>query len=204
MLTLTILKKIIAKLNLLYSISFIQGNVTWWHRVLLWFLHDRAAFSQMPFQSSSTCNIILLYILLMYSHSFLVYFMLSVLTNQFQVLWHKTLLQKHSPYPDSSKLPAISGLLQHSKTLQPSSLGKVHKINSDIRQTSRVPNYGRSKRSNIHTVSPVVGRSQKEWSTKLRFFYLLPWKLKKTQTNNFWGFLYFLQAQHLCQADHEE
>lgn len=27
---------------------------------------------------------------------------------------------------------------------------------------------------------------------------------KKTQTNNFWGFLYFLQAQHLCQGDHEE
>jgi len=118
MLTLTMLKKIVAKLNLLYSISFIQG-----HRVLLlWFLPDRAAFSQVSFQSSSTCNIMLLYILLTYSYSFLVYFMLSVLTSQFQVPWYKTLLQKCSPYPDSSKLPAISALLQHSKTLSSQAL----------------------------------------------------------------------------------
>lgn len=119
-LILNIRKKIIAKHVLLYNTSFIQGNLTWDFRhtvLLLWFLHDRAAFSWMSFQSSSTCNTILLYILLMYSYSFLLYFPLSVLTNQFQVFWHKTLLKKCNPYPDSSKLPAVSAFLQHSKTL---------------------------------------------------------------------------------------
>lgn len=118
-LTLNIWKKIIAKLILLYNTSFIQGNLTWDFRhtvVLLWFLHDRAVFSWMYFQSSSICNTILLYILLMYSYSFLVYFLLFVLRNQLQVFWHKTLLKKCSPYPDLYKLPALSALLQHSRT----------------------------------------------------------------------------------------
>lgn len=57
-----------------------------------------------------------LYILLMYTHFFLVYFLLSLLTNQFQSLWHKTLLQNFSPCPYLSKIPAVSTLL-HSKML---------------------------------------------------------------------------------------
>lgn len=118
MLTLIILKKIIAKLNFLYSVSFCtrQHNVQWLkHRVFLFcFIHDRAALSQVYFQHSRTYNTSV-YPANIYSLFFLIYFLLSVLTNHFQVLWQKTLLQNCSPYPYSSKIPAVSALLHHSK-----------------------------------------------------------------------------------------
>lgn len=84
---------------------------------LFCFLHDRAALYQVYYQSNSTCNIIFLYILLTYTHFFLIYFLLFLLTNQFQVLWHKMLLQNCSPCPYSSKIPAVSAILHHSKIL---------------------------------------------------------------------------------------
>lgn len=116
-----ILKEIIAKLNFQYSIYFSawQCIVQWFkQRVFLFcFLHDRAALYQVYYQSNSICNIIFLYILLTYTHFFLIYFLLFLLTNQFQVLWHKMLLQNCSPCPYSSKIPAVSGILYHSKIL---------------------------------------------------------------------------------------